>query len=234
VLPIALPAALAGYVIGTLLALVLDRMYTGAPLRGPMRLCTHPRLPWCVWTGTAGYLLLRGRCPAGCRLPARLWYLPLVGAAAGAIIALRAAGPREAVLVAVFATVLLAFVGTDYERHLLPNRLMYPALALAVALCWAWPDRSAVSSLVGGMLGLAVMFALFVILPGFGFGDVKLAALMGLLVGAANLFAALAIGVFAAGLAILVMLISGRVGRHTPVAYGPYLALGAFLGMLMT
>jgi leader peptidase (prepilin peptidase)/N-methyltransferase len=225
-------AALAGYLAGALIALFLDRLYTGAPVRGPLRLCPSGHTPRALWVGTLGYALVRGRCPCGGALPARLWYLPLLGGAAGAAIALRAVDARHAALVAGFSLVLLAFVGTDFERHLLPNRLMYPALALALALSWAWPGRSAVDSLLGGLLGLAVLLALFLLLPGFGFGDVKLAALVGLLAGLDNTPFALMVGVIAGGGAALFLLLTRRAGRRTAIAYGPYLILGGFLAML--
>lgn len=226
-------AALAGYGVGTLLALFLDRLYTGAPLRGPLRLCPNGAPPPLLWTGTAGFLLARGCCPSGARLPARLWYLPLLGGAAGAVIVLRAVDARHAALVALFSMLLLALVATDFERHLLPNRLMYPALALGVALSWAWPDRSVQSSLTGGMLGMGIMVVKFVVMPRLGFGDVKLAALLGLVTGISNTLPALFVGVVAGGVGALVMLLTRRAGRKSLIAYGPYLALGAFAGMLM-
>lgn len=225
-------ALVAGYIAGTLIALFLDRLYTGAPLRGPLTLCVEGHAPRPLWAGTVGYALLRGRCPCGGALLARLWYLPLLGGAAGALIALRAVDARHAALAAGFSLVLLAFVGTDFERHLLPNRLMYPALALALALSWAWPGRSMADSLLGGLLGLAVLLVLFLLLPGFGFGDVKLAALLGLLAGLDNTPFALMVGVIAGGGAALALLLTRRAGRRTAIAYGPYLILGGFLAML--
>lgn len=225
-------ALLLGYVVGTLIAVFLDRMYTGAPLAGPVSPCRDGAPPPLWWSGTVGYALARGRCPSGCRLPARLWYLPLLGAAGGAVIAAWAVDARHAALVALFSTVLLAFIGTDFERHLLPNRLMYPTIGLAVALCWAWPDRSAADSLAGGALGLAVLFVLFMVLPDFGFGDVRLAALLGLTAGLSNTVFALMIGILAGGVASALMLVTRRAGMKTAIAYGPYLALGAFAGML--
>jgi leader peptidase (prepilin peptidase)/N-methyltransferase len=225
-------AAAAGYVAGTLIALFLDRMYTGAPIRGPIRLCEHGSGNALLWTGMPGYLLTRGKTPDGCRAPARLWYLPLVGLLAGVLIAVRATDARQALLVSAFSLVLLAFVGTDFERHLLPNRLMYPSIVIAIALCWAWPGRTPNEVITGGMLGFGVMFVVSLIMPGFGLGDVKLAALLGLLAGISNTMPALAAGMIAGGIASGIMLATRRAGRRTAMAYGPYLALGAFLGML--
>src|SRR4051794_27377646 len=99
---------LAGYCIGTLLALTLDRWYTGVSLRGPVALCADGSAPVVLWAGTLGFLLVSGTCPSGCRLPARLWYLPLIGAAAGGLIAARSGDARHAALLAIFATLLTA------------------------------------------------------------------------------------------------------------------------------
>lgn len=225
-------AAVAGYGAGVLLALFLDRCYTDAPWRGRPSVCADGHTPALAWAGPLGYLLLRGRCPAGGKLAARLWYLPLLGAGAGALIALDAGSPLEAALDTGFALVLLAFVGTDYERHLLPNRLMYPTLAAAAALSWVWPGRAGADALLGGALGFAILFVLAVVFPGFGFGDVKLAGLLGLLAGASNTIPALLIGMVAGGVASAVLLAGRRISRRTAIAYGPYLILGAFLGML--
>jgi leader peptidase (prepilin peptidase)/N-methyltransferase len=228
---VVLVATPAGFAAGTALALCLDLLYTGAPLRGPLSPCAgRPAVLW--WTGTLGYLLARGRCHTGTPLPARLWYLPLVGGAAGALIALRATDARHAALTALFSLILLAFVGTDFERHLLPNRLMYPALALAVAVCWAWPDRGPLQSVAGGLLGFGLLLVVFLVRPGLGFGDVKLGGLIGLVTGLSHTLAALALGAVAGGVGAALMLATRRARFRATVAYGPYLALGAFLVML--
>lgn len=225
-------AAAGGYAAGVLLALFLDRVYTDAPWWGRPSVCEDEGAPALAWMGTLGYLLMRGRCPSGCKLAARLWYLPLLGGGAGAMIALDAGSPGEIALDTLFALVLLAFVGTDYERHLLPNRLMYPALVAAAALSWVWPGRNAADALLGGAIGFGILFVLATVLPGFGFGDVKLAGLLGLLAGSANTVPALAVGMIAGGIASVILLASRRISRRSAIAYGPYLILGAFLGML--
>jgi prepilin signal peptidase PulO-like enzyme (type II secretory pathway) len=226
-------AAGAGYLCGTMLALLLDRAYTGAPWAGPLspcRTCDGPRL-W--WTGTLGYALAGGRCRCGMRLPAPLLYLPLLAMVTAILIALGATDARQALLTALFAVVLLALTSTDIERRLLPNRLMYPALAVALLLSWAWPHHSAPQMLAGGAVGFAVMFVMFLISPNLGFGDVKLAGLLGLVTGLPAVVGALAIATIAGGVGAAILLATRKVGRKGTIAYGPYLALGALLGMLM-
>ena len=224
--------AVAGYAVATLIALTLDLAYSGAPLRRPALLRARHGGFSPLWLGTFGFLLAHGRDSAGNPLPVRLCYLPLLGAAAGAAVAVRASDVRAGLLPACFAAVLLALTGTDFERHVLPNRLLYPALAAAILLGWAWPGRTWLSSIEGGAISFAIMFACFAIVPPLGFGDVKLAALLGLLSGAGHVLPALAAGIIAGGVAALLLLITHRAGRKSLIAYGPYLALGAFAGML--
>jgi leader peptidase (prepilin peptidase) / N-methyltransferase len=128
--------------------------------------------------------------------------------------------------------VLLALLAADLERRVLPNRLMVPALMLAVVLSWVWPDRSALDSMAGGVVGLVIMGTLYVIFPGFGLGDVKLATLLGLVSGASDAVPALLVAMLAGGIGGGTLLVLHRAGSQSAMAYGPYLALGAFGGMV--
>lgn len=227
-------SSLAGLIVGTGIAVLLDRLYTGAPLSGPVLPCAGcgAPAPRVAWLGTPGWLMLRGRCPAcGGPLPMRLLYLPLLGAAAFGVAAVATDG-RHLLLALIFLPALLALTAADFARHLLPNWLMYPTVALALAVAWAWPERSVVDVLAGGAAGFAVMFAIFLVMPGFGFGDVKLAGLLGLLSGLGNLAPAFMIAVLAAGFVSVILLVTRRTGLRGTIAYGPYLALGAYWGML--
>jgi leader peptidase (prepilin peptidase)/N-methyltransferase len=62
-----------------------------------------------------------------------------------------------------------------------------------------------------------------------GSGDVKLAAALGAVLGFPLALSGLLLGVVLGGVAALVLLITRRVGRKDPIAYGPYLALGAWI-----
>jgi leader peptidase (prepilin peptidase)/N-methyltransferase len=226
--------ALAGFIVGSIIAALLDRLYSGAPLGGPLLPCAHcgTSAPRRALLGTIGWIVLRGRCRAcGARLPVRLLYLPLLGAAAFAAVAALADG-RQLLYALIFLPSLLALTGTDIERRLLPNRILYPTIALAVGLCWFVPGREPRDVLLAGGIGFGVMYLLFMVMPGFGFGDVRLAGLLGLLSGLTNLLPALFVAALAAGVVSTVLLVTRRAKAGTYVPYGPYLVLGAFWGML--
>jgi leader peptidase (prepilin peptidase) / N-methyltransferase len=149
-------------------------------------------------------------------------------AAAGA----RAHSLEHFALLAGFGLLLVALGSCDLATLLLPNRLMYPGLLAGLLLCWAWPGHSAASSLAGGALGGLLMLAAFVLMPGFGGGDVKLCALIGLLVGVGGVLTALMLGIVINGGAVLLGLATRRLKLRGVVPYGPGLVLGALLLLL--
>lgn len=133
-----------------------------------------------------------------------------------------------------FVLVLVQVIFFDFEHHLILDRVMFPAMAVA-----------AVVSLLGHpwWAGLATGFGaglLFFILAAggsallkqeaLGFGDVKLAVFMGLLLGVPMIFSALFYGVVFAGLGAIVFIVWHRSLKGN-IAYGPYLAAGALLGL---
>lgn len=162
-----------------------------------------------------------------------------LSSALAALIALRpghyAVGP--ALLTAAFAVALLVLASTDFERRLIPNRLLYPALLGALAFSWAWPDRDVVAILQGTAFAAAagvVIFALGAVAGGaaggLGLGDSKLMILIGALAGWPAVMPALFMGVIFAGVPALALLVSGH--RRTRYSYGPYLVLAALVVLL--
>ena len=148
-----------------------------------------------------------------------------------------------AALTAAFALVLVVLSSTDFDRRIIPNRLSYPAIVAAAALCWAWPDRDAGDIAVGAAVAAGVaasMVALGVVVGAllgvkdiaFGMGDAKLIVLIGLLTGWPGVMTALFYGVLLAGGAAFVFLF--RRGWRTVFSYGPYLAAGGIIVMLWT
>lgn len=155
--------------------------------------------------------------------------------------------PSTAVLVvrSVFALVLVQVIFFDFEHRLILDRVMFPSMVLAVLV--------SLTPLVAGNLGLwrqawwvgilmgLVAGALFLVLAlagaalfkaeALGFGDVKLALFMGLLLGWPYTFTAIFYGVVLAGIASIAVIVWHRSLKGT-IAYGPYLAAGALILLL--
>ena len=148
-------------------------------------------------------------------------------------------GASMPALVAVPVYALLGCAASvDGVAHLLPNRLlgatttwlaMCGIIAVTLDLTRAHSALTAVlCSLSAG--GISLLLALF--RSGLGLGDVKLCAVIGLWLGWYSprmLTLGLCIGVSLGGLAALLLLVTRRVSRKDPMAYGPYLIAGALL-----
>src|SRR5919106_4949939 len=126
----------------------------------------------------------------------------------------------------------------DLRHRIIPNRLMYPALLLfapVVVLAWltgdaADPARAGVGLLLYG----GIIFVVAAISRGMGMGDVKLAALIGLVLGSLGLrYVGVAAGaaIVLGGVGGLVALAMGR-SRKSAIPFGPYLATGAVVAGL--
>lgn len=143
----------------------------------------------------------------------------------------------------VLATLGVLLAAEDAANHRLPNALLAPGalatlllLLLAAGIDDAWPalGRGLLAALVAG----TAFFIMALARPsGLGMGDVKLAALLGLWLGWLS-WQAVLLGVLlaflAGGLLALALLVAGRAQANTPIAFGPWLLLGAVLATALT
>jgi leader peptidase (prepilin peptidase)/N-methyltransferase len=130
------------------------------------------------------------------------------------------------------AQILLVFVACfDVATRRIPNRMTLPAMGVVLVLRAAFATGTVPEALAAGAAGFAAFYLLAILTRGgFGMGDVKLAALLGLLLGKA-LLPTLLIGLVAGGVASAAVFAVRR-DRRQVIAYGPYLCLGAVLGIL--
>ena len=132
----------------------------------------------------------------------------------------------------VFVLVLVQVMFFDMEHRLILDRVMFPAMALALIVSlfhqpwWA----GIATGLAAGLLFLLLALAGSAIFKAeaLGFGDVKLALFMGLLLGPLPTITALFYGVFLAGVVSVGVIIWHRSLKGS-IAYGPYLAAGALI-----
>lgn len=134
--------------------------------------------------------------------------------------------------------VALAYV--DLREHRLPDPLMAAALgAAAVLLAGAAAVTGDWTAYGRGWLAAAVMFLAFLGLAmvrpaDLGMGDVKLAGVLGLLLGWLGWPAAVLgafLGFLFGGVAGLTLLLAGRAGRRTPIPFGPFMLIGALVAI---
>ena len=143
-------------------------------------------------------------------------------------------GPSwQFLLLAVSCSFFLLVSIIDLKYRLILNVMVYPA-AVVTLLLWAmFSERDILAALVGGAVGFSIfLLAALVRQGGLGGGDVKLAAVIGLVVGFPEVLWALAVGIVAGGITALLLLLTPRwePGSHMP--YAPFLCLGAVVALL--
>ena len=104
------------------------------------------------------------------------------------------------------------------------------------AVCVREPFGSAFASLIDGAAGLFAFYLILALVKpgGMGFGDVKLAAVLGLYLGFLG-WGNLLVGAFAAflfgGVFGLLLMLAHRAGRKTAIPFGPWMIAGAWVGV---
>ena len=136
----------------------------------------------------------------------------------------------------------MALAAIDIDLRRLPDRIVLPSIVvgivlLALATFGAGDWGLLVRALVGGAVLFAFYFALVLAYPrGMGFGDVKLAALLGLYLGWMG-WDALIVGAFAAfligGVFAIVLVLVKRANGKTAIPFGPWMLLGAWVGIFL-
>ena len=178
--------------------------------------------------------------PPGRKIDWRTAFTVLVGALALGLLPLRFWGdPLAMVLFGAWFVTLIVGLATDLDQRMLPDELTLPVIP--IALLYA---VSGLNPLVGANLVLAIVAAigipLVLYLPSipfgagaFGIGDVKLLVGVGLLAGAGRALSGVVFGLVVAGVVLLALLITRRIGRRTYVPFGPFLIVGALWAVLI-
>jgi leader peptidase (prepilin peptidase)/N-methyltransferase len=237
-----LPAIVAfpfGLALGSFMTVVAERVPAGTSVVSPRSRC--PRCGAVIANRdnvpVLGWVLLRGRCRScGEPISARYPLLELSTALlfSGAFLVYESLW--VAIAVAFLLVLMPAIAVIDIEHRIIPNRLTYPALLafpvyLTVARLFGAPV-DLVRMVTGFALYGGALFCVALISRGMGMGDVKLAALIGLVLGSLGLrYVGVAAGsaIVLGGVGAVVALLLGR-GRKAVIPFGPYLAAGAVVG----
>jgi prepilin signal peptidase PulO-like enzyme (type II secretory pathway) len=195
--------------------------------------CSAP-IAWYDNVPILSYLVLQGRCRR-CRARISPLY-PAVEIVTAALIAAsiwRFGLTAYGTLAAGFCAVLVALAAIDGRHRIVPDRIVLPAAATTLVLHTLLdpsPEWAIASFGAAGFFLAAVL----VYPPGLGLGDVKLALLLGAMLGS-TVILAMVLGFLVALLPSLVLVVRhGKEARKMAIPLAPFLALGAvgalFLG----
>jgi leader peptidase (prepilin peptidase)/N-methyltransferase len=222
-----------GLAIGSFLNVVAARVPLRRSIVSPPSACMAcaERIAWYDNIPLLSWAILRGRC-RGCRTRIPVLYpaIELVTAllVVGCVLAFGLTA--EAAVAAGFCCVLVAVSAIDLEHRIIPNRIVVPAAAIAlVAQTVLRPSPEwALSALAAS----GFLFAAALAYPaGMGMGDVKLALLMGAVLGR-TVSVALMVGMFAALVPSFYLVARhGRAARKMGIPFGPFLAIGSVVAL---
>jgi leader peptidase (prepilin peptidase) / N-methyltransferase len=222
-----------GLALGSFLNVVAARVPRKTSIVKPASACMDCKTPIARRDNVpvVSWLLLRGRCRAcGTRISPLYPAVELVTALliAGCVLAFGLSG--RMVVAALFCAVLVAISAIDLTHRIIPNRIVLPAFVVVLAaqtLLEPSPEWALAALGASGFLFLAVL-----IHPaGMGMGDVKLALLMGAMLGK-TVPVALMLGMLAALVpAVFLLARHGSKARKMGIPFGPFLAFGSVIAL---
>jgi leader peptidase (prepilin peptidase)/N-methyltransferase len=228
---IAVICAVLGLAVGSFLNVVIYRVPKKESVVKPRSRCPscgtqlaeRDNIPVISW------LVLGGKCRT-CHEPISIRYplIELLTAVTFAGVGIRFA-PHPEVIPAylLFFACLISVSAVDLDLFIIPNRIIFPTLFASVPLL--------LLAAVVGHEWLALFVVHFISPRGMGYGDVRLAGIIGIYMGwlgLAHVFVGLFLGFLVAAVVGVGLMVARRKGRKDQVPFGPFLAVGATLAVL--
>jgi leader peptidase (prepilin peptidase)/N-methyltransferase len=240
--------ALLGSAIGSFLNVCIDRLPTGRSLLYPpshCETCQHPLSPKDL-IPVFSYLWLRRRCRyCHASIPSRPFWVEVGSGFLFAFTYWHYGLSVDFAVIAFYGCLFIVLGVIDLEHRLILNKIVYPA-AVAVLIIDAflpppgiiyvslpWPLLGMVSGVIGGAIGFVFLLIPLLIYPkGMGWGDVKMAGLIGLVTGSRLVLVALLIGVTLGGLVAAALLLLKIKKRQEAIPFGPFLSLATMATLI--
>ena len=237
-----------GLAIGSFLNCIIYRLEKEEGFLKGRSYCPHCRhqLSWRDLIPLFSFLILKGKC-RHCRQKISLQY-PLVELATAAIFlsifnfqfpifnqfSISNFQFLNLCFLFIISCFLIVIFVYDLKHYIIPDKIIYPAILLALIFNFQFPIFNQFSIFKNSILsafGAAIFFLLIVLISKgkwMGIGDIKLAFLMGLILGFPNILVALFLAFFLGAIMGTGLLISGKKTLKSEVPFGPFLAVGTF------
>lgn len=232
-----------GLIVGSFLNVVIYRIPAGISIVKPASRCPSCESPISARDNIPvfGWLLLGGRCRnCGAGISKRYPFVEALTAVLFALTAWRHADDAGLPAMLLFVAGLVALSAIDLDTLTLPRKIIWTtyglcAIALLVGGVLTDDVRGIVEAAGASAAAFALLFVIHVISPrGMGFGDVRLAALIGLVLGWLEfgvVFVGLFFGFLLASVVGITLMALKRRGRKDRIPFGPFLAAGAVLAL---
>jgi len=236
--------ALSGFAMGSFLNVCLDRLPQDESILNPPSHCQacHHRLAAKDLIPVFSYLWLRGHCRyCQAPIPKRLFWVELATGGLFAFLYGNYGLTPELGVMAFYTFLFVIIFVVDLEQGLILNKVVYPGMAVALLFALFLPQswitqlkfHGIANFAMGGAIGFVLLLLIAIISRGgMGWGDVKLAALIGLATGFPLVLVALIIGAIMGGLVAVALLIAKKRGRKEAIPFGPFLSLATLVTLL--
>ena len=231
---------LLGMVVASFLNVCCDRLPAGESLVYPPSHCPacQHRLAIKDLIPVFSYLWLRGRCRyCQAPIPRRLLWVEVGTGVLFGLAYWRYELSIELAIILFYICLFIVLLVIDLEHGLILNKIVYPAMAVALLISIFLPQSKIVPEIkqaaIGGGIGLG-LFLLVVLISrgGIGWGDVKMAALIGLVTGFPLIFVALLMGIILGGLVAGLLLALKIKRRKETIPFAPFLSLATLATLI--
>jgi len=241
-LPIYILVFIFGLCIGSFLNCVIYRLETKKSLAG-RSFCPKckKQLEWYDLVPVFSFLFLKGKC-RNCKQKIS-WQYPIVEISTGLIFLLiffaldvPISGWDFLSLAFWFyiASVLIIIFVYDLKHYEIPDKVLIPAIIISFLYILIFNFSGILSHLCAVLIAAGFFFAIFFISSGkwMGFGDVKFAVLMGLLLDVPNVLTALFLAFFFGAIIGIISMILKKTNLKSEIPFGPFLITGTLLAIL--
>ena len=235
--------ALLGLIVGSFLNVCIDRLPRNESIVYPpshCAVCQH-KLAVKDLIPLFSYLRLRGRCRyCQAAIPRKLFWVELATGLIFALLYWHYGLSTELGVMAFYACLFTIIFVIDLEHGLILNKVVYPGIVVALLLSllphpWLtqWVVTGIANAALGGAVGFVILFLIAIASRGgMGWGDVKLAALIGLATGFPLVFFSLIMGAILGGIVAVALMIAKKKTRRETIPFGPFLAVAAMITLL--
>jgi len=235
--------AILGLAVGSFLNVCIDRLPQNKSIAFPpshCEACQH-KLAAKDLIPVFSYLRLRGRCRyCQASVPRRLFWVELATALIFTLLCWHYGLSVELGVMAFYACLFIIIFVIDLEQGLILNKVVYPGMVVALLLALyplPWLNESMAMRIayaaLGGAIGFAILFLIAILSRGgMGWGDVKLAALIGLATSFPMVFVSLIMGAILGGIVAVALVIAKKRKRRQTIPFGPFLAVTAMITLL--
>ncbi len=136
-------------------------------------------------------------------------------------------------LLAIYSILLVIFV-SDIKYFIIPDEMIIAGVVLTIIYKLVYLQNDILPSLVSGLAAFLFFYFLYIITrgKGMGFGDVKLAFLMGLLLSFPGIVISFYIAFLTGAVIGIILILIGKAKFGKRIAFGPFLALSCFIVLL--